>query len=107
MSLTNSPGSSCPVDQPEEGDLRVNGAHDHRRTELLAALEDDAFRATVPGEDPSDPCIGTHLAARVLRGAANGVRNGTHAALRIAPGAELAVADVSDGVVQEHVGGSG
>jgi hypothetical protein len=78
---------------------------DDRRVELLAALKDDTLGAAVADQDPVHPRVRADLRAEGPRAALEGGGDGTHPALGHAPGAERAVADVTDRVVGHHVAG--
>ena len=92
----------------QEGDLRVTGRDDDRRDELLATLERDAVDAAVGLRDPARPGRSRGSRRRRTRGRVGArVADRAHAALGVAPARDLAVADVADRVVHQHVRGAG
>ena len=101
MSATKSAGRSRAVEQPQERDLRVRGRDDRRRVDLLAGLEHDAGDRAADGRDLRDRRRRSGSRAPNDRAAERErLRHAAHAAAREAPGADLAVADVADVVVQ-------
>ena len=95
-----------PVQMLLERDLWVDGGDDQRRVELLAALDHHPGRRAVTGQDLGHAGTGAHLRPEELRRTPARLRDGAHAALGEAPGSELPVSDVADGVVCHDVGGS-
>jgi hypothetical protein len=95
-----------PADLLQEGDPGVDGGDHHGRVQLLAAAQDHPVRAPAGDQHALDPGAGAHGGAELLGRAADRVGDRAHAALREAPAAEVAVADVPDRVVGHHVGGA-
>ena len=91
----------------QERGARVQGAHHDLGRELLAVLQLDAGGAAIVQQDPADPGAGADLGAVLAGGVRDRVGDRAHAALLEAPVAQVAVADVADGVVRHHVGGAG
>ena len=92
------------IDLTQERDLRVRGRDDRGRVQLLAAAQDDAAHEAVGDGDLLDGRARAHFAAESHRGAPDGLGDRPHATHRIAPRAEVSVADVADRVVGHDVG---
>ena len=90
----------------EEGDLRVQRGDHQRRVDLVAVLEHRAVHPAVADEQPGDAGVGADLGAEAAGRPGDRLGDRAHAALGVAPAAELAVADVADRVVRHHVGGA-
>ena len=95
-----------PVDQVEERDLRVDAADHDRGAELLTVVEDDADGASVADDDLLHAGPRADLAPERLGGRPDRAADAAHPALLEPPGAEVAVADVPDRVMEHHVGGA-
>ncbi len=100
-------GQVVPVDLVQEGDLRVARRDDEVGGDLLTVLEHHSGGPAVRHRDLRDAGVHANLGTERLGGSAAGVRDGTHPSDRLSPGRHLAAGLVADGVVHEHVGGTG
>ncbi len=99
-------GQVSRADVLEEGALGVQAGDHGRRPQLLTRLEDSALDPAVRHEQRSDWRAGPDLGPEGLGAAPDGGRDRPHPALRVAPAAELTVADPADRVVRHDVGGA-
>ncbi len=76
-------------------------------SEGLWFKKDDAFDATVPGQNPCDRDFGANLATKVLRRLPQSVRDRSHASLLVPPGAHVPIAHIAYRVMEQNIGSSG
>src|SRR5207237_8377491 len=90
------------IGQEREKRARMRVAHDASRGDLLAAVQEYAGRASLALDDPRHARAGANLDAARLGFLAHGLRDGAHAADRMAPHALLSV-HFAEYVVQQHI----
>ena len=91
----------------EERGFRVKRGDHQRRVDLIAILEDRAVHPAATDDEPRDAGVGADLGTEAAGRPCDRLGHRAHAALGVAPAAELAVADVTDGMVRHHVRGAG
>ena len=94
-------------DLVEERGFRVQRGDHQRRVNLVAVLEHRAVHPSVADQHPGDTGVGADLGAEAAGRPGDRLGHPAHAALGVTPAAELAVADVTDGMVRHHIRGAG